>query len=281
MTVFIRRREFVAGLASTATGALVAQGQQAKPPVIGFLHMGTPESFARSFSPAFAQGLKESGYVDGQNLAIEYRWANAQFERLNALAADLVRRQVTLIVAGGGTDSAVAAKAATSTIPIVVVFGSNPVRLGLVASLNRPASNVTGVTFFTAELMSKRLSLLLEMIPEARTVGYLTEDPRMATDTRTLDDMRSAMRSAAQVFGRQLVIVEIGNDNSFDKAFATFAEHHAAALIGTTEPTVFQLYQSNHFVGSAVPHARNVLRSPLYRSRRTNGLQYRRGDRMA
>jgi putative ABC transport system substrate-binding protein len=231
----IHRRDFIRLLGGAAAAwPLAARAQKAAVPVIGFLHVGTPDSFA-FYAAAFAKGLKESDYVEGQNVGIEYRWANAQYERLNALAADLVHRQVTVIVAGGGTGSAVAAKAATSAIPIVIVFGSNPVGLGLVATLSRPASNVTGATFFTAELMSKRLSLLLEMIPEAGAVGYLAEDPRMFTETRTFEDMKTEMAAAAQVFNRQLVVMEIGNDH-LDAAFATFAEHHVAALIVQPSP---------------------------------------------
>jgi putative tryptophan/tyrosine transport system substrate-binding protein len=232
----MRRREFIAGLGGAAAWPVVARAQQSKVPVIGFLHPGTPNSFPSDFAAGFAQGLKETGLVEGQNVAIEYRWANAQPEQLPALAADLVRRQVSVILAGGGVPSAVAAKAATLTIPIVVVFAGNPVSLGLVASLNHPGGNVTGVTFLSNELMSKRLGLLLAMVPEARTVGYLAEDPRMYLEGRAIEEMKSDMLAAARAIDRQLVVAEIGHDHGFDAAFETFAGHHVDALIVQPSP---------------------------------------------
>src|SRR5262249_3861817 len=158
-------------------------------------------------SAAFRQGLKESGYVEGGNVAIEYRWANNENNRLPELAADLVRRQVAVILSGGGAASALAAKGATSTIPIVLAFGGDPVRLGLVASLSRPGGNVTGVTFLTAELMAKRLDLLCELVPQATTVAYLA-------DTRTVvgQGMLRDMLAAAATLKRQVAVVEARSD---------------------------------------------------------------------
>src|SRR5262249_8627028 len=166
---------------------------------------------------AFHQGLKESGYAEGRNMAIEYRWANNENERLAQLATDLVDRQVAVIVSSGGGPSALAAKAATSTIPIVVVFGGDPVRLGLVASLSRPGGNVTGVTFITTELMAKRLDLLRQLVPQATTVAYLA-DLRSVVGQGMLHDMLGA----ASKLGRQVAVVEARNNRDFEAAFTTF-----------------------------------------------------------
>jgi putative ABC transport system substrate-binding protein len=185
---------------------------------------------------AFRQGLKQSGYVEGQNVAIEYRWANNETDRLPELATDLVRRQVALIVAAGGPAPALAAKGATSTIPIVLVFGSDPVRLGLVASLNRPGGNVTGVTFLTTELVAKRLEFLRELIPQATMVGYLA-DPRSGTGEEMLRDAVVA----AGVLGRQIAVVEARSERDFEPAFATIVERQAGALIVAAS----QLFDSN------------------------------------
>src|SRR5256886_3764516 len=182
-------------------------------PVIGFLHVAFPGPYAQQLA-AFRQGLKQSGYVEGRNVAIEYRWANNENDRLPELAADLVRRQVALIVAAGGTPSALAAKAATSTIPIILVFGSDPVRLGLVASLNRPGGNVTGVTFLTTELAAKRLELLRELIPKATTVACLA-DLRFVMGQEMLRDTLAA----AGVLGRQIAVMEARSDRDFEPAF--------------------------------------------------------------
>jgi putative ABC transport system substrate-binding protein len=171
----MRRREFITFLSGAAAAwPLAAHAQQPAMPVIGFLHVAFPGPYTQHLF-AFRQGLKQSGYVESQNVAIEYRWANNANDRLPELAADLVRCQVALIVAAGGPPSALAAQAATSTIPIVLVFSADAVRLGLVASLNRPGGKLTGVTFLTTELMAKRLELLRELIPQASTVAYLTD----------------------------------------------------------------------------------------------------------
>jgi putative ABC transport system substrate-binding protein len=185
---------------------------------------------------AFRQGLKQSGYIEGQNVALESRWANNENDRLPELAVDLVRRQVTVIVAAGGPASAFAAKAATSTIPIVLVFGADPVRLGLVASLNRPGGNVTGVTFLTNELAAKRLELLHELIPQAMTVAYLAPPPSETTREMVRDTL-----AAAGVLERQIVVVEVRSEGDFEPAFTTFAERRAGALI--VAPS--QLFDSN------------------------------------
>jgi putative ABC transport system substrate-binding protein len=194
-------------------------------PVIGFMHAALPNSHAHVVS-AFRQGLKQSGYVEGQNVAIEYRWAENQNDRLPELAIDLVRRQVAVLVSAGGAPSALAAKGATSTIPIVLVFGSDPVKLGLVASLSRPGGNVTGVTFITTELMAKRLDLLRELIPQANTVAYLADLRSIAGE-----DMLRDMQAAASTLKLQLAVMEARNDRDFEPALAAFIERQASALV--------------------------------------------------
>jgi putative ABC transport system substrate-binding protein len=232
----MKRREFITLIGGAAMAC--SQGvraQQPAMPVIGFLHVAFPGQYAQHLV-AFRQGLKQSGYVEGQNVAIEYRWANNDNNRLPELAADLVRRQMALIVAAGGSPSALAAKAATSTIPIVLVFGSDPVRLGLAASLNQPGGNVTGVTFLTTELMAKRLELLRELIPQATTIACLA-DLRFVMGQEMLRDTLAA----AGVLGRQIAVVEARSERDFDPAFATFVERQAGALIVTAS----QLFDSN------------------------------------
>jgi ABC-type uncharacterized transport system substrate-binding protein len=235
----MRRREFITLLGGAAAvpsiGLLPARAQQAATPVIGFLHVAFPGPYTQQLV-AFRQGLKQSGYVEGQNVAIEYRWAQNEFDRLPELAADLVRRRVALIVAAGGPPSALAAKAATSTIPIVLVFGADPVRLGLVDSLNRPAGNVTGVTFLTTELMEKRLELLRELIPQAATIAYLADQR-----TGTSEEMLRDTLAAAGVLGRELAVVGARSDRDFEPAFSTFVERKAGALV--VSPS--QLFDSN------------------------------------
>ena len=227
----MRRREFITLLGGAAAAwPLVVRAQQ---PAIGFLHVAFSGPYTQHLV-ALRQGLKQSGYVEGQNVAIEYRWANNEYDRLPELAADLVRRQVALIVAAGGPPSARAAKSATSTIPIVLVFGADPVRLGLVTSLNRPGGNVTGVTFLTTELMAKRLELLRELIPQATMVAYLA-------DSRSVPEMLRDAFAAAGVLGRQIVVMEARSDRDFEPAFATFVERQAGALV--VGPS--QLFDSN------------------------------------
>ena len=239
-----RRREIRRGKAwlvslwigSAAAGwPLPAAAQQPATPVIGFLHIAFPAPYAEHLA-AFRQGLRQSGWIDGQNVTIEYRWANNEAERLPELAADLVRRHVDVIVAGGGPTSALAAKAATATTPIVVVFGADPVRLGLITSMNRPGGNITGVSFLTTDLIAKRLDLLHELNPKATTIGILAD----ARAESTQDMLRDAAAAASQ-FGLTLAVVQVRSDHEFEAAFATMADRKAEALI--VAPS--QLFDSN------------------------------------
>ena len=183
----MRRREFIAALGGAAAWPLVARGQQPSMPVIGFLNSASPGPFALLLS-AFHEGLNDGGYVEGKNVTVEYRWAEGQYDRLPALAADLVRRRVTVIAATGGTVTARAAKAATTTIPVVFIAGADPVGDGLVSSFNRPGGNVTGVSVYTSELAPKRLELLRELVPKATKIAVLM-NPDNQADSRDIQNM--------------------------------------------------------------------------------------------
>jgi putative ABC transport system substrate-binding protein len=221
----MRRREVIIGLGGSAVvGPLVARAQQATMPVIGFLHGQGSNGFDYRLA-SLHQGLNELGFVEGRSVAVEYRWANNQLEQLPTLAADLVRRRVAVIVAPDGTASPLAAKAITSTIPIVFVMGADPVKLGLVASLNRPGSNLTGVNTILWELAGKRLEFLCELAPQARTIGYLI-DPRSPVAGE-----EQSVRTAARTLGRQITMVEARSETEFEMAFASLAQRGAAALL--------------------------------------------------
>jgi putative ABC transport system substrate-binding protein len=220
----MRRREFITLLGGAAAWPLAARAQQPTVPVIGFLHSQTPDTYADSLA-GFRKGLKEGGYVEGQNVAVEYRWGNNQDDQLPALAADLVRHRVAAILTAGGALTARAAKAATSTIPIVFTIGGDPVKFGLVASLNRPGGNVTGVSRITNELGAKRLEILRAMVPQATTVGFLV-DPRSLL-AEEIDDLPAAART----LGQQVIILEARSDRDFDPAFATLIQCGAGALV--------------------------------------------------
>jgi putative tryptophan/tyrosine transport system substrate-binding protein len=230
----IRRREFIAGLGGTAAWPLATRAQQAAMPVVGVLNFGSPNgtrssgagALGGSYMAAFCQGLVDAGFVVDRTVQIEYRWANNQGRRLGPLAAELVQRQVAVIVAIDSGAAVLAAKAATSIIPIVFALGADPIKLGLVASLSRPGGNITGVTFLSDELTGKRFDLLREMVPLARTVAYMT-DPE-ASDS---EEAAREMLVTADALGLQPVILQARNVLDIDAAFATLAGLQADALV--------------------------------------------------
>ena len=224
----IKRRTFIAGLGSAAAWPVVARAQQPGMPVIGFLSFQSSEADYKVVTVAFLQGLKETGYVEGQNVAVEYRYAKNQLDRLPALAADLVRRGVAVIVASGN-EAAAAAKAATTTLPIAFAIGGDPVAMGLVAGLNRPGANVTGYASLTVELEPKRLQLLRDVIPNATRYGVLA-DPTYPPTPSTIADLQAAART----LGLQLIVVEARTDSDLEMAFATFSRQRVGAVLVTT-----------------------------------------------
>ena len=246
MATYIRRREFVVTLGSAAAAwPLAARAQQAAMPVIGFLHSASPVAWADPLR-GFHRGLKDAGFVEGENVAIVYRWAEGQRDRLPGLAADLVRRQVAVIVANG--IAAMAAMAATATIPIVFITGFDPVRTGLVASLGRPEGNVTGVVFTIIDLTAKRLGLLHELIPKAAVIAVLLE-PNQPEIGVELEEVEAAGRA----IGRKILIVKAASEREFNAAFATIVQAGAGALLFGGGP-VF-LSQRRQLVALAARHA--------------------------
>jgi putative tryptophan/tyrosine transport system substrate-binding protein len=230
----MRRRAFMEGIAALGVAwPLAARAQQAAMPVIGFLNSGSSKAF-QFLVAAFRQGLSESGYVEGQNLAIDYRWADGDYEKLPRLAADLVGRRVSVIVANG-PPAVVAAKVATATIPIVFTSGGNPVELGLVSSLNRPSGNVTGVSFLNNELGAKRLELLRELVPAAAaSVGFLANPTRPSFRS----EVKNAQQ-AAQALGVKLIVLNASTEAEIDAAFTEFSQQRIAALLLGTDAFFF------------------------------------------
>jgi putative ABC transport system substrate-binding protein len=244
----MRRREFIALLGGAAAAwPLAARAQQQAVPVVGFLHPSSPEPFGHIIN-GFRRGLNDTGFVEGQSVAIEYRWARGEYDRLPAMAVDLVQRRVQVILAGGGEVGALAAKAATSTIPILIITSSDPVKSGLVASFNHPGSNVTGLLTATSILEAKKFGLLCEMVPNARVVAMLINPnyPPHAADA-------AEVQSAAQSIGRQLVVLRADSPQAIDTVFATLAAQRADALLVGGDP--FLVGRSQQLVALTTRHA--------------------------
>jgi putative tryptophan/tyrosine transport system substrate-binding protein len=247
MATNVPRRKFIAALGSSSLAwPLVARAQQRTMPVIGFLSTRAPGEDGYLLA-AFHQGLGEAGFVERQNVGIEYRFAEDQYDRLPALAADLVRRQVA-VIAAPGSPSAPAAKAATTTIPIVFSIGGDPVKLGLVASLNRPGGNLTGVTGLGVELEPKRLELLHELLPTATMIAALVNPNTPAAEVQSRD-----MQASAHALGLQIYVLQASNERDFEPAFATLVERHADALVIGND--AFFTTRSEQLAALALRHA--------------------------
>jgi putative tryptophan/tyrosine transport system substrate-binding protein len=224
----LKRRDFITLLGGAAAWPVAARAQQPVMPVIGFLNSGFPAEFS-GLVAAFNQGLNDAGFVEGRNVAIEYRWARGQYGGLSELAADLAHREVAVIAASGGTSSALAAKAATKTIPIVFLSGGDPVAEGLVTSLSRPAANVTGFTVFSAVLGAKRLELLRELVPTGTEVGMLVNPTGKTSE-------QDVVQAAADKVGQQVRMLNVSNYRELDAAFATIVKQRIGGLLVTGDP---------------------------------------------
>ena len=222
----MQRREFITLLGGAAAAwPLSARGQQSAMPVIGFLHAASAVPTTPQLE-GLRRGLAESGYVETQNVAIEYRWADGHFDRLPALAAELVQRHVTLLVSGGGPQTARAIKAATSEIPILFVMTDDPVKHGVVASLSRPGGNITGATFFSTALVAKRLELLRELVPAADGIAFLTDPNDIESELEARD-----LQSAAQAMGQRITVLKAGNVSDLDAVFAGLVQPRTKAIL--------------------------------------------------
>jgi putative ABC transport system substrate-binding protein len=225
MAISIGRRQFISALGgAAAVWPLPAHAQQPRP-VIGFLNGTDPETFS-VWLAGFKEGLKSAGFIEDQNVTVKYLWAEGHYDRLPAMASELVRRQVNVIVAGGGPNSAFAAKAATTTIPIVFDVGADPVSMGLVPSLSRPVGNLTGVTFLVNNLGAKRLGLLKQLLPDATVIGFLVDPNNQNAKTETID-----MQGAADKLERRLIILQASTASEVEAAFASFVAQGVQALI--------------------------------------------------
>jgi putative ABC transport system substrate-binding protein len=242
------RRTFIAGVAGgLLASSLVVRAQKSAIPVVGFLFPGSAAQWT-AYVAAFREGLNDVGYVDGKNIAIEFRWAEGQYDRLPALAADLVRRQVAVLVTTGGPRAAQAAKAATSTIPIVFTTGSDPIEFGLVASLAHPGGNATGVTFFTVDLVAKRMELLHALVPKATEIALISNPHNPYADSEV-----ARVQEAARSFGLHLNVLRAGTERDIDAAFMTLMQLRAGALIVGSDP--FFNARRDQFVALAAKNA--------------------------
>ena len=241
----MRRRNFLGVLGGAAAWPLATRAQQPALPVVGMLSASSAASAI--YLAGFREGLRDAGYIEGQNVVIEFQWAEGHYDRLPVLAAELVRRPAAIIVASG-LPSVFAAKAATSTIPIVFNSAGDPVQLGIVASLNRPGGNITGVNFFAVELASKRLELLLEVVPTATVIGLLTNPNNPRTDLEI-----GQLQAAARTVGKQILVVKASSERDFDVAFETLVQEKASAVLIPAEPLFFG--RREQLVALAARHA--------------------------
>jgi putative ABC transport system substrate-binding protein len=243
----VKRREFITLLGGAAAWPLAARAQQPAMPVIGFLSAAS-QQFDAARLVAFQRGLNETGYVEGRNVASEYRWADHQYDRLHALAVELLGRRATVIVAIGGPAPAVAAKVATRTVPIVFTIGGDPVKIGLVASLNRPGGNITGVTTLANIVVAKQFEVLHETVPKAAAIGFLVNptNPNAETDTKEAQE-------ATRTLGLQLRVVNASTEHDIDAAFASFIQQRVDA--GVVLPDALFNSRPNHIVALAARYA--------------------------
>jgi ABC-type uncharacterized transport system substrate-binding protein len=247
MASYVGRRKFLATLGAAAAWPLVARAQQPTLPVIGLISAGSRDTYAELLA-AFRQGLKETGYVEGQTVAIESRWADGQLDRLPRLAADLVQRRVAVIVTTGGGSSR-AAMAASGTIPIVFLSHSDPINSGFVTSFNRPGGNATGMALLTGPLVAKRLEIVLQLAPAGAPVAYLM-NPQ---DAREAGDYLRELQDVAQAIGQRLIIVNAGRQHDMAAAFAALVDQRAGALIVSTDPYLFG--RRNQIIALAARHS--------------------------
>jgi putative ABC transport system substrate-binding protein len=255
----LNKREFITLLGGAAAAwPLAALAQQSAMPVIGFLGAPSPEPYARQ-TAAIHQGLKETGYVEGQNVRFEYRWAEGHYDRLPALAADLVSRHVAVIVPIGGAPSTLAAKDATTAVPIVFAIGADPVKMGLVTSLNRPGGNVTGAAMLVVELEAKRFELLHELVPTAALIAFLVNPDNPQAETQVRD-----VQSAARTIGQRVLILHASTERELYHTFATLAQERAdALLVGgdtffTSQPILFVVLTARHAIPTIYPWRSHV-----------------------
>jgi len=249
----MRRREFIAYIGGAAAWPLAARAQQPGMPVVGFLNPGLPEP-SSFLVVAFREGLEKEGYVEGQNVTVEYRWASGHYNELQTLASDLVRRHAVAIAATGGSISAQAAKAATATIPIVFNVGEDPIKLGLVASFNRPGGNITGVNTLSPALESKRLGLLRELVPQAAIVAVLLNPSNPDADLQRRD-----IQAAASAIGQDLRTFDVGNESDIETAFAALVRQRADALLVGSD--VFLTNRREQIVALAARYAVSTIYS--------------------